>query len=59
MVWEELAQEMIGLRKRGSRGIHKIKTRSAACMPGNTQDHTEPGNTGKGADWGWRKRVFS
>lgn len=47
---EEPAWE-IGLRKRGSRGTYKRKTRRPARTPGNTGDHTEPGNTWKGAEW--------
>lgn len=34
---EELFWGILGLRKGESRRIYRMKTRSAACMPGNTR----------------------
>lgn len=49
---EESAWGILDLRKRESRKIYEMKSRSPTCMPGNIRGPAEPGNTGKGAESG-------
>lgn len=46
-----------GVRKRRNRGVYKMETKHPASYLGTPGDHTEPGNTGKGAERGKKQNA--